>query len=137
MKRAGIVEGIASLDFEGDSGILHVNMFEDAHMCLEKTREYYGFIDKITGGQKYFALINSARYYTVDEDALEYAALPQTFKNRVAAAHYTNHIANRLLATFFRNYFKPEIPVKVFKTEAEARKWLLLQKPQLEKSNHQ
>ena len=100
-------------------------MKEDAHMKLENTKEHYRIISELTNGSKYLTLVDATNYFRIDDDASQFAALPETTKNRIAVAHYTSNVSNRLTANFFRIFYRPEIPVQTFKTKEEAMEWLL------------
>jgi hypothetical protein len=115
---------IAELNFDEEESILHIKMLEDAHMNLQNTKEHYNIIKELTKGCKYLALIDATNYFKIDGDASKFAALPETTKDRVAAAHYTLNVSNRLTANFFRLFYKPEIPVQAFKTKEDALRWL-------------
>jgi hypothetical protein len=115
---------IAELSFDEEESILHIKMLEDAHMNLEKTKEHYNIIKELTKSSKYLALIDATNFFRIDNDASRFAALPETTKDRVAAAHYTLNVSNRLTANFFRLFYKPRIPVQAFKTKEEALRWL-------------
>lgn len=123
-----IYTDIAELSFDENEAILFIRMLEDAHMKIENTKEHYKIINELTYGQKYRALVDASNYFRIDDDASQYAALPDTIKNRLAAAHFTSNVSNRLTANFFRLFYKPEIPVRTFKTKEEALEWLLSMK---------
>ncbi len=126
---------IATLIFHKEISILEIILNKDAHMDLKKTKEHYNLIEELTNGQKYLAFVDATHFFRVDEDASVYAALPETIENRIAAAHYTTNLANRLTSNFFRLYFKPNIPFQTFSIKKDAIKWLLLQKENYESFN--
>lgn len=103
-------------------------MLEDAHMNLENTKVHYNVISDLTKGKKHLVLIDSTNYYTIDQESLKYAAKPGTAEGRVAAAHFTLNMANRLISNFFKLFYKSQIPIQTFNTKEEALRWLREQK---------
>ncbi|HET6991218.1 MAG TPA: hypothetical protein VFJ43_07845, partial [Bacteroidia bacterium] len=87
----------------------------------------YKAIEEITDGKEYFALIDSSEYFKMDADALKFAAMKENIGKRKAAAHYNLANANKLTTDFFRNFYKPSVPIQTFNSKEEALNWLLSQ----------
>ncbi|HTL81026.1 MAG TPA: hypothetical protein VL651_04950 [Bacteroidia bacterium] len=115
----------AELSFDEETGLLHIRMLEGADLNLENTIAHYNAIREITGGKKYFALIDAKEYFTMSAEALRYTSSKEVTENRIAAAHYNSAAANKLTADFFRKYYKPPIPIRVIDSKEEAIAWLL------------
>jgi len=118
---------IAEISFDESTSILHIKMFEDAKMDLENTVEHYDLIKSLTSGKKHLVLVDATHFFSIDEKALQYAAQPETTKNRIATAYFTTHLGNRFTTNFFKTFYKPNLPVQSFKTKQEALEWLKTQ----------
>ena len=122
-----IVTDIAEIFFDEESSILHVKVLEDVHMDMQKTINHSRAVHQITKGQKYMALVDATHYFTADDDALKYLALPDTTKGRSAMAFHSLNLANRLTIHFFRLLHKPNFTIHLFRTHEDALDWLRLE----------
>ncbi len=119
-----VITDIAEIFFDEESSILHVKILEDVHMDLKKTISHNKVVQRITKGEKYMALVDATNYFTTDEDALKYMALPETTKGRVAMAFHSLNLANRLTIHFFRLLYKPNFTIHLFRVHNDALEWL-------------
>jgi hypothetical protein len=119
-----ILTDIAELFFDEETLILHIKILEDVHMDLEKTISHCRMVQKITKGEKYMALVDATNYFTSDEDALKYLALPETTGGRIAMAFHSLNLANRLTIHFFRLLYKPNFAIHLFRVHEDALEWL-------------
>ena len=119
-----IITDIAEIRFDEETAILHVKIREDVHMDLEKTMNHCNTVQKITKGKNYMALVDATNYFTTDEDALKYLALPETTTGRIAMAFHSLNLANRLTIHFFRLLYKPNFTIHLFRVHEDALEWL-------------
>lgn len=122
-----ILTDIAEIFFDKETSILHVKILEDVHMDLAKTIHHVMTIHSITRGEKYMALVDATNYFTCDDEALKYLALPDTTKGRIAMAFHSLNLANRLTIHFFRLLHKPNFAIHLFRTHEDALGWLKLE----------
>jgi hypothetical protein len=122
-----LITDIAELRYDETTSILHVKILEDVHMDMEKTVSHCKLVKRITRGEKYMALVDATNYFTTDEDALKYLALPETTKGRVAMAFHSLNLANRLTIHFFRLLYKPNFTIHLFRVHEDALEWLRLE----------
>lgn len=122
-----ILTDIAEISFDEETSILHIKIQEDVHIDLKKTIVHTRAIQKITNGEKYLALVDATNYFTSDDDALKYFALPATTKERIAMAFHSLNLANRLTIHFFRLLHKPNFAIHLFRTHDDALNWLKLE----------
>jgi hypothetical protein len=115
---------IASISFDEITSILYIKIMDDAHMDLERAKEHYSIIRTLTKGEKHSALFDASSYFTSDEEALKYAALPDTTKGRISTAYHSLNLANRLTIHFFRLLYKPHFAIQLFRTSEDAMQWL-------------
>lgn len=118
---------IAEISFDEATAILHVKILEDIHMDLQKTINHSQEVQKVTKGEKYMALVDATNYFTSDDEALKYLALPDTTKGRMAMAFYSLNLANRLTIHFFRLLHKPSFAIHLFRTNEDALGWLKME----------
>jgi hypothetical protein len=119
-----LITDIAEIFFDEETSILHVKILEDVHMDMEKTINHSKMVQRITKGEKYMALVDATNYFTTDEDALRYMAMPETTKGRVAMAFHSLNLANRLTIHFFRLLYKPNFTIHLFRIHDDALEWL-------------
>lgn len=119
-----LITDIAEIFFDEETSILHVKILEDVHMDIEKTMNHCRIVQRITKGEKYMALVDATNYFTTDEDALKYLALPETTVGRVAMAFHSLNLANRLTIHFFRLLYKPNFTIHLFRMHDDAMEWL-------------
>lgn len=119
-----ITTDIAIMSFDEAESVLHIEMVYGAEMTLENTIEHYRIIKKLTKDREYIALINASEYFLIDKEALKYGALRENIGKRIASAHYNSNDANRLTLNFFKTQYKPNIPVGIFKSKADAMVWI-------------
>ena len=119
-----IYTDFAQISFDEITSILYVKILDDVHFDLERMKEYYNIIKTLTKGDKHSVLFDASNYFTSDEEALHYAALPETTKGRVAAAYHSLNLANRLAIHFFRLLHRPHFSIQLFRTNEDAMEWL-------------
>ena len=115
---------IAKLAYNVGENILYIKIIEGSEMNVNNTIEHYKLISKVTLNNHYGALIDGEHYIEADNDALKLAACPEILGKRIATAHFSTNIANKLTVLFFKNNIKPGIPIEYFRTEKDAVGWL-------------
>lgn len=122
--RKKAISPVADLFYDRYNGILFIKVFEDVEMTSEGIIKHYEIIKELTQNRPYAALIDAEYYFTIDNDTLKLSASPEVFGNRIATAHYSYNLANRLTTHFFKNNIKPPIPIEYFKTKRDALSWI-------------
>jgi hypothetical protein len=107
-----------------EGGIIIVRYKEEAEIELDDVIEHSKILKEITNGVKMPILVDGRKAHAVSPEAREFAASPQESALRSAQALLVNSLAAKLVANFYINFNKPLHPVKVFKTEKAAIKWL-------------
>lgn len=115
---------IAKLTYNREENILHIKIIEGSEMNVNNTIEHYKLISQLTSNNHYGALVDGEHYIEIDYDALKLAAYPEVLGKRIATAHFSKNIANKLTVLFFKNNIKPHIPIEYFRTEKDAIGWL-------------
>jgi hypothetical protein len=123
-----ICTDIAELFFDASDSVLHIKLIEGAKINLKNCSEHFKLIRKITKNKKYVSLIDATDFFTIEKEALRLCA-GKTKVNVIAASYYTANLANKLTANFFIAFYKPAIPVSLFKSKSEALAWLQQKMP--------
>lgn len=121
-------EGPISFTKTGD-GFLTIIIDDDLAEIRVTMDLAKAIIDKslllLNGESRPFLFLYKDLYVKITNEVSGYiASHPELIKVKKAEAIVTKSLANRLLVNFFSYFFRPPAPVKVFKNEAEARKWL-------------
>ena len=115
---------IGHLQYDLDSRVLHIHLFDWAEMSLESTAEHYRIINELTNNDEYYALINAENYFSFDDDAFKHTITKEALGKRRASAHYNSSVANKLNVQAYNALYLPPIPVKYFDSKEEAMKWI-------------
>lgn len=123
---------IAYLEYENN--ILYVRVKEDLVVQTEDMKLMLETAVEMTGGEKYYALIDTSGSGEATVEARNYYADCDYTKYRFADAFVVSSLATRLVVNFYMKFHNPKVKSKMFGTIAEARYWLeSLKKRQLEK----
>lgn len=107
-----------------EEGILHVIVREGVDIDIEEAIENFETAKKLAGGVRRLKLVDARAYFSMTSSARDFAASKETSEYNIARAVITNSLANRLLINFFIHFHKPQSPLKMFVSEAEALSWL-------------
>lgn len=110
-------------DFWFDDDRILCSYAKKANRTLEKQKETYQLIRKITGNKKVCYFSDDTFAGPQDQETREYVAreMPDLFKAMAVLADST--MATLLVDTFI-NFSGHPIPIQVFTNEQEAKKWL-------------
>lgn len=89
---------------------------------LDEVKEIYTYHNQLVHGKTLRVMLNFGKYTSLTKEAREYA---QNVKiPAIAEAMVVSNLAQRLIMNFYTMYRKIDNPLKVFKTEEEAFKFL-------------
>lgn len=125
-----IIELQASIVTLREDGIMHIHIKSGAQMELKDAVEVVEAMGKLGNKQKFPVLIDCGEFASIDKDVRTFAASKKAniYTSADAVAYHT--LAHKLLADFYINHNKPEIPTKVFKDNESAIAWLRTLKKQ-------
>ena len=106
------------------NGIVNVVYDDGAEVGMEMIREAHSAYLQITGNTKMPFLFRSRGSFYISKDARDLARKLETRQPFSAVACFAPTLDLRLMAEFYGKFYKPEIPYKVFSSEAEAIEWL-------------
>ena len=102
------VEATSEMEYEGQ----HVDLI------IDTLREF-------TSDTKYLVLIVAGDHSAIGYEGLKSLAKAEAFKYAYAKAYVISTLSQRLMANFYMNFFRPEVPVKTFGKKQDAEAWLL------------
>lgn len=115
---------IATLKYEED--ILLLTWKEDADVDLESCKEIVDWRKTIQQGEKALLLIDQRQFWSISQEAKEYSKEKDVEELNKAVALLTGDwFPSVLVANTYVKFYKPNVPTKIFKSEAKARKWLI------------
>lgn len=95
---------------------------------ISDAKEINNAFDKIVTEDYFYTIIDARNQFnSFSKPAFRYLAndVPVVKENKLRGVALTIEcLPNRLLANFFKNFYKPSYPFKVFKSQKEAINWL-------------
>ena len=82
------------------------------------------FSTSLLPNKKIYLLVVVEGNFSTSREARELLADPNYSSHQAAIALYTKNIGVKLLAQMYVKVNKPKIPIKIFRSEKEAFKWL-------------
>ena len=107
----------------GDEGILYCNA-TPVERTIDNVTESFNLVEKITGGKRVCLLTDLTNTGVQSKKERDFAMemLPRYYK---VMAVITNSDFQRTIANIFLSLYNTPIPIKIFKTENEAKEWLM------------
>jgi hypothetical protein len=107
-----------------ESGMIRYE-FREAYMVdVKDIQEMSATRSRMAGQTKRKILILTSRYMSITPQGRAYNVNEHRKKHTLAEAYVITNLATRIAANFYHLFNRPPIPVKMFKTEQEALKWL-------------
>ena len=114
---------VATLNYEGD--ILILRWKKDADVDLDSCIEIIEIRKSIEREKKILLLIDQRQFWNISKEAKDYSKREEVESLNKAIALLTGDWAlSILIANSYIKLYKPNIPVKVFKSKDKAIKWL-------------
>lgn len=107
-----------------EDGIMHVHIKEGADMGISDAIQVVKAMGKLGNQKKFPVLVDCEEFATVDKEAREFWAKKKAniYTNADAVAYHS--IAHKMVADFYINNNKPEVPTKIFLDKKSAIEWL-------------
>jgi hypothetical protein len=107
-------ENILWQDFKPNVEIDVADIKENISACIQ-----------LVNGRKHSAVLDvRGKDVSITQKAMKYGASKEVTKYRIATAHLTSSISDRLIGNFFIKFFRPKINNKMFSNEKQAIEWL-------------
>jgi len=107
-----------------ENGIIRYEFRESYVVDVKDIKEMSATRSHMAGDRKRKILIVTARYMSITPKARAFDVSEHRKKNTLAEAYVITNLATRIATSFYHVFNPPPIPVKIFKTEHEAIKWL-------------
>jgi hypothetical protein len=107
-----------------ENGLIRYEFKEGYVVDVKDIREMSSARKRLANGNPRKILIITSRYMSITSRARAYDVNKHRIKNTVAEAYVVTNLATRIATNFYHLFNRPPIPVKVFRTEREALKWL-------------
>ena len=119
-----VVELKASTVSLRDDGIMHIHIKDGADVELGDAIKIVEAMGKLGNKKKFPVLIDCGEFASVDKEARMLSANKDAniFSSADAVAYHS--LAHKLLADFYIQHNKPEIPTRVFSDNESAISWL-------------
>lgn len=105
-------------------GIVHLHLKDIDDYTIEVVEAQLKLVSEFGGGAKMPVLITYTSFNPPNDETNKYAAKAENLKNVKAVGLVVDSLALRLGANFYLKFFKPNVPTKLFNSEAAAVKWL-------------
>lgn len=120
----GKIEIPGCVEISIHDSVVYVVYEDGAEVGRELKKEMHAAYLEITGGRKMPFLFANKGAFWIAKDAREYARKIEPKQPFTAVAYWAPTLGVKLMAEFYRKFYKPEVPYQVFSTKAEALEWL-------------
>jgi hypothetical protein len=103
--------------------IIHLHYLTD-DITLENSKEILRFTRSHSPWKLSPILLTGGDFMNQDKESRDYNSSPEVLQHCSAIAFLSDSLAKKILANFFISLNRDKIPMKFFKTEEEAFKWL-------------
>lgn len=114
-----------SLELDKD-GIVELHIFPEKILNPGDIRELFDAIHTKMPKAKYL-LVTAGNKASLNQEARDLVSSQDITNQIVADAVVTEHYMHQMSANFFVRHNQPHRPTKLFKTEEDARAWLITQ----------
>jgi len=104
--------------------ILYIEFKKDSIVELSHINEIIDERCEIQQGKKVLTLVDIRNLWQADKDARAKAATPEMIDHNIALAILSDSLPTRIIGNFYMKFNKPNVPTKMFDSEAEALQWL-------------
>lgn len=107
-----------------EDGIMHVHIKEGADMGISDAIQVVKAMGKLGNHKRFPVLVDCDEFATVDKEAREFWAKTKANLYTKADAVAYHSFAHKMVADFYINNNKPEVPTQVFQDNESAIEWL-------------
>ena len=106
-------------------GIVWFRYKNGADITIEDSYDYLKIINEIADGKKRYFILDTrgALVQTTQEHRAFMGQNPEALKWRIADAILVDVLPNRILSDFYKKKYSQSHPIKIFKSEEEAKQW--------------
>ncbi len=107
-----------------EGGIVNLHLYKDQTINSDQIRDIFETIHKEMSEARCL-LVTADEKATLDQEARDLVSQGSITEQIIADAIVPKHYSHQMAANFFVRYNQPQRPTKLFKTEEEAREWLM------------
>lgn len=104
--------------------VLQFNTIKNVEYSKDEAAIVIKNIIEVTNGKQYLLLVVADDTSNVTVEGMRLLSSPPAMSYATAKAYVINSIPQKLMANFYLRFLKPEKPVKFFRSQTEAEKWL-------------
>ena len=109
-----------------EEGIMILKWKEDAEVDLPACEEIVNYRKELQKGKPALLLIDQRQFWSISKEAKEYSKQKDVEQLNKAIALLTGDwLPSILVANTYIKLYRPNIPMKIFKSELKAKQWLL------------
>lgn len=106
-----------------DDGIVNTNILIKEAVSLDQAKELTEAFIKMTKGKKTPHLFTANKFTLIEKDVMEF--MKEVANNYGKAdAFVINALPQKIVGNFYLKFVKPQVPTKLFTSEAKAVEWL-------------
>lgn len=114
---------LCKIDFI-ENTILQINIFDNIEYDKEEIDLIVNYLIGLTKGEKYKLLVTTGQFSIITICGLKALSRKKSNCYATATAYVITSVPQKLMANFYLNTFKPQIPIKFFDTIEDAKTWL-------------
>lgn len=107
-----------------EPGIIKFTLKADIEWTLEDAKETHAANLKLSNGGKFCVFLIATRFFVPSKEAQHFIASKECTDYRVASAFIVRNHGLMVFANLFIQFFKSKTPIRIFKEEEEALKWM-------------
>lgn len=104
--------------------ILQFNTIKNVEYSKDEAAIVIKNILDVADGKQYLILVIAHDTSNVTVEGMRLLSSPSAMSYSIAKAYVINSIPHKMMANFYLRFLKPEKPVRFFKKQIEAEKWL-------------
>ncbi len=104
--------------------ILQFNTIKNVEYSKDEAASVIKSILDVAKGKQYYILVIAHDTSNVTVEGMRLLSSAQAMSYAIAKAYVINSIPHKMMANFYLKFLKPEKPVRFFRSQAEAEKWL-------------
>jgi hypothetical protein len=107
-----------------EPGIIRFALNENIEWTLEDAKETHRANLELSNNGKFFIYMIAKHFFLPTKEAQAYITAKPRTDHRIASVFVVPNAGMKLLVTIFKRFFKSNSPTVIFKSEAEALKWM-------------
>ncbi|PHR47054.1 MAG: hypothetical protein COA32_09020 [Fluviicola sp.] len=107
-----------------EDNFLSLEIHENEIIEIDDIHLIYQGYDELVGNSEYVVAVYANLFSSISAKAQKIAATQYASEKRKRVALITDNVAHVMIVRFFITWNKPKTPIKIFKSEEKAFRWL-------------